>query len=192
MGRVSRGQATVNRKRVVESASRLFRERGVGSTSVSDVMAEVGLTQGGFYKQFESKDALVAEAVGEAFSTMFDLLDEFDARHPGDHAASRRALADYYLSPAHRDDSARGCPTTGFGSDIGRSRTDSEARHPYQAGVARFAGWMGSGGGAPSDEDIALVCEMVGALMLSRATAGSPLSDRILSAARTKVGDFER
>jgi TetR/AcrR family transcriptional repressor of nem operon len=191
VGRVSREQASDNRKRVVESASRLFRQQGVGATSVADVMADVGLTQGGFYKQFESKDALVAEAVGEAFSAMFGLLDEFDADHPGDHGAARRALVDYYLSPAHRDDPGRGCPTTGLGSDVGRSADDSEARAPYQAGVERFATWMGADGGAASDEDIATVCEMVGALMLSRATAGSPLSDRILAAARDRVGDFK-
>lgn len=191
MGRVSRGQATENRKRVVQSASRLFRQRGVNATSVADVMATVGLTQGGFYKQFQSKDSLVAEAVGEAFSAMFDLLDKFDASHRGDHAAARRALVDYYLSPAHRDDPGDGCPTTGLGSDIGRSAVDSEARPPYQDGVERFAAWMGHADGPASDADIALVCEMVGALMLSRATAGSPLSDRILAAARAKVGNFE-
>jgi TetR/AcrR family transcriptional repressor of nem operon len=192
VGRVSRGQATENRKRVVEAASRLFRERGVGSTSVADVMGDVGLTQGGFYKQFASKEALAAEAIGEAFSALFDQLDEFDAQHPGDHAAARRALVDYYLSPAHRDDSATGCPSTGFGPDVGRSAPESEARQPYQAGVERFAAWMGRGSGPATDYDIATVCEMVGALMLARATAGSPLSDRILSAARAEVGDFER
>ncbi|MFD0522672.1 TetR/AcrR family transcriptional regulator [Paractinoplanes durhamensis] len=70
MGRVSQAQAQENRKRIVETAARLFRERGVAGVSVADVMAEVGLTHGGFYKQFASKEALVAEAVGQAFDEL--------------------------------------------------------------------------------------------------------------------------
>ncbi|WP_122977814.1 TetR/AcrR family transcriptional regulator [Actinoplanes teichomyceticus] len=68
MGRVSQAQARQNRERIVATAARLFRERGVSGVSVADVSAAAGLTHGGFYKQFESKDALVAEAIEHAFA----------------------------------------------------------------------------------------------------------------------------
>src|SRR5690349_9427188 len=68
MGRVSQAQAAQNRERIVDTAARLFRERGMAGVSVADVMAEAGLTHGGFYKHFASKDALVAEAVTLAFT----------------------------------------------------------------------------------------------------------------------------
>ncbi len=186
MGRVSRDQAAANRKMVVRAASRLFRERGTASTSVADVMAGVGLTQGGFYKQFQSKDALVAEAVADAFSALSGQLGDIEAGHPGDRAAARRALIDYYLSAAHRDDAGHGCPTAGFGPDVSRTAADSGARKAYQAGVEGFAAWLGDGPAA-TDASLVMLCELVGALTLSRATAGSPLSDRILAAVRADV-----
>lgn len=190
MGRVSRDQASANRKMVVKAASRLFRERGVETTSLVEVMAEVGLTQGGFYKQFGSKDALVAEAVAEAFSDLNAQLEDLDAAHLGDSAAARRALMNLYLSAANRDDVGHGCPSTGFGPDVSRLPAGSEARAPYLAGVERFAAWLGDGSTA-REQDLVVLCEMVGALMLSRATSGTELSDRILAAARNDLAGRE-
>jgi TetR/AcrR family transcriptional repressor of nem operon len=183
MARVSQAQAQQNRDRVIDEAARLFRERGVQGVSVTDLMAAAGLTHGGFYKQFASKEALVAEATGRAFGELGGRLAALDEEHPGDHAAARRELLDSYLSAEHRDRAGQGCPTTALGGDMAREAPDSPAREPYAEGVRGFARWMGDG----DDEDLATLSTMVGALMLSRATAGTELSDRILAAARRSL-----
>jgi TetR/AcrR family transcriptional repressor of nem operon len=180
MARVSQAQAEQNRDRVIDEAARLFRERGVQGVSVADLMAAAGLTHGGFYKRFASKEALVAEATGRAFAELRDRLATLDEHHPGDHAAARRELLDQYFSTEHRDQAGHGCPATALGGDLARETPDSPAREPYADGVRAFARWMADG----DDEDLVAIATMAGALMLSRATAGTDLSDRILAAAR--------
>ena len=175
MSRVSQAEARANRKRVVESASRLFREKGVHDVSVADVMQSVGMTQGGFYKQFASKAALVDEAAAEAFSDMLRRLAAMDDGHGG-HDAAWSSLVDSYLSPEARDNPGSGCPAAGFAGDFAR---DPERRDTYAAGVRDMAGWI-----APGETGLAALSTLVGALLLARATAGSPLSEEILDAAR--------
>ncbi|MBB2745168.1 TetR/AcrR family transcriptional regulator [Microbispora sp. NBRC 16548] len=175
MSRVSQAEARENRKRVVESASRLFREKGVRDVSVADVMQSVGMTQGGFYKQFASKAALVDEATAEAFSDMLRHLAALDGGHGG-HDAAWSSLIDSYLSPEARDNPGNGCPAAGFAGDFAR---DPEWRDTYAAGIRDMAGWI-----APEDTGLAALSTLVGALLLARATAGSPLSEEILRAAR--------
>jgi TetR/AcrR family transcriptional repressor of nem operon len=181
MGRVSQAQAQENRKRIVATAARLFRERGVPGVGVADVMAEAGLTHGGFYKHFASKDALVAEAVGRAF-------EEQDARigEIGDEAA-RAGFLDYYLSGPHRDLPGAGCAAAGFGGDIAHAGADAEARTAYAEGIEQYARRLGHDG----ELDLAAVSTLVGAMILARATAGTDLSDRILAAARAALSPAE-
>lgn len=189
MGRVSQAQAAENRRRIVAAAARLFRERGIGEVSVTDVMAEAGLTHGGFYKHFASKEALVAEAVALAFAKQAErgtlggrgTLDS-DAEQVvrGAEAGLSAPLIDDYLSVEHRDDPGGGCPTAGFGGDVAKDLGGNAARVAYADGVEGFARAI-SGGGEP---DLAALSTMVGALILARATAGTDLSERILAAAR--------
>ncbi|AGL18169.1 TetR family transcriptional regulator [Actinoplanes sp. N902-109] len=168
---------------MVQTAARLFRERGIQGVSVADLMAEAGLTHGGFYKQFASKEALVAEAVALAFEDLGADLHDRDQQHPGDHEAAREAFVAGYLSAAHRDDPGNGCATTGFGTDVAREPPDSPAREPFAAGVAEFAAWLGP----TEDEALVTLATMVGALLIARATAGTPLADRILAAATSDL-----
>jgi TetR/AcrR family transcriptional regulator, transcriptional repressor for nem operon len=190
MGRVSRAQAQEHRDQVVTAAARLFRERGARNVSVADIMAAAGLTHGGFYRHFESKEALLTEATREAFQQMSAFLDGYDQRHPGDHQTARTELIEYYLSPEHRKDTGGGCPTAGLGPDMSREEPDSPARPPYAEGVEAFAKWLtDDSAGGPDTPDIATVCTLVGALILARATEGSDVSDRILDAARTALLD---
>jgi TetR/AcrR family transcriptional repressor of nem operon len=177
MGRVSQAQAQENRQRIVATAARLFRERGVDGVSVADVMAEVGLTHGGFYKQFASKEALVAEAVGQAFTEQGERLGTYG---PAGDAAARAAFVDDYLSAEHRDDPGPGCPSAGLGTDIARAPGNTEARLAYAAGLDGYAKWLGSG----DTPDLVTLSTMVGALVLARATAGTDLSDQILTEVR--------
>jgi TetR/AcrR family transcriptional repressor of nem operon len=173
MGRVSQAQAKENRKRIVETAARLFRERGVAGVSVADVMAEVGLTHGGFYKQFASKEALVAEAVGQAFGDLADRLSGTD----------RASFVEGYLSPEHRDAPGAGCPAAGFGGDLAHESRESTAVAAYAEGIEAYARWLGQDG----REDYAAVATLVGAMVLARATAGTETSDRLLESAREKL-----
>ena len=165
MSRVSRAQARENRRRVVEIATRLFRERGVGNVSVADVMAGAGLTHGGFYKQFASKDALAAEALTQG-------LGEVGERLATVGGGSRTGFLDYYLSPDHRDSPGEGCPVAGFARDM--PGTDLDLVATYAAGVGSLADKLGGTAAAST---------AVGALILARATAGTELSDRILKEA---------
>jgi TetR/AcrR family transcriptional repressor of nem operon len=181
MGRVSQAQAQENRRRIVETAARMYREHGVSGVSVADVMAEVGLTHGGFYKHFASKEALVAEAVDQAYAEQVAHLGEFGKA--GDSAA-RLALLDDYLSTSHRDSPGTGCPSAGFGSAIARSAPDAESRKSYAKGVEAYSSWMG--GGKP---DLAGLSTLVGAMILARATAGTELSERILAEAKAALAD---
>ncbi|MDX2529816.1 TetR/AcrR family transcriptional regulator [Streptomyces europaeiscabiei] len=178
MSRVSQAQALENRRRAVAAASQLFRERGVNGISVADLMKSIGLTTGGFYKQFPSKEALVAEAAQAAFGDLDLLLAEFDTAH-GDHDTARDALVDFYLSTEHRDQPGTGCPTAGFAGDMAREPTAGEVRETYAAGVQEFAAWL-----TPDAHDgLSMVATLVGAILLARATAGTELSEKILESA---------
>ncbi|MBD2830759.1 TetR family transcriptional regulator [[Kitasatospora] papulosa] len=182
MGRVSQAQAEENRRRVVDTASRLFREQGM-QVSVADLMKAAGLTHGAFYKQFASKEALVDEATAHAFTELARRHSAGLERYHGQHAAARQALIDTYLSDEHRDAPADGCPVAALASDIARESGGSEARHVYAEGVADFADFL-----ADDDQDgIVRLCTLFGALVLSRATKGSPLSEEILAAGRAAL-----
>ncbi|MFE1435812.1 TetR family transcriptional regulator [Streptomyces griseoaurantiacus] len=193
MGRVSQAQARENRRRVVETASRLFREQGV-HVSVADLMKAAGLTHGGFYKQFDSKEALVDEATAHAFEELartYGLDRGRGAREPGEREAGRRApaaqreLIEAYLSVRHRDNAAEGCPVAGLATDMARTDEGREAHRVYAEGVRDFADVL-----ATEEEDgLVRLCTMLGALVLARATRDDPLSEDVLAAARTALTD---
>ncbi|WP_326601944.1 TetR/AcrR family transcriptional regulator [Streptomyces sp. NBC_01799] len=183
MGRVSQAQAQENRKRVVANASRLFREQGTG-VSVADLMKSAGMTQGGFYKQFASKDALVGEATVHAFAQLEARRTAELDEHDGRRDAARQGLIDYYLSTRHRDNAGDGCPAAALAADMSRDAGDA-AHDVYIEGVRDFAQWL-----ATDDEDgLARLATLVGALLLARATNGSPLSEEILHAAHAALSD---
>ena len=105
--RRSREEAARTRDTAVKAASRLFRERGFDPVGVGDVMAELGMTAGGFYRHFESKEALAAEACAAAFA---------GSGLARERASSAEAMVRGYLSKAHRDAPAEGCPLPALAS----------------------------------------------------------------------------
>src|SRR5690348_3209881 len=113
VGRVSQAQAQENRRRVVAAASRMFREKGTG-VSVADVMNAAGLTHGGFYKQFASKNDLIDEAAAHAFAKPAVYSAAAREEKAADPETARRGLIEQYLSTWHRDHAADGCPVSGF------------------------------------------------------------------------------
>ena len=174
MSRVSRAQAAQNRERTVEAAAKLFRERGVDHVSVQDIMAAVGLTHGGFYRQFESKEALLPEAARFAYDGMAARLTDLDTS-AADHAAAQDQFIQNYLSAAHRDRPGKGCPTAGLIQDIAHAGS-ADTRDLLADGVSVLGGWLDQ----PGRDGLVTACTLIGALLVSRAAKGSPLSDQVL------------
>lgn len=189
MPRVSRKQAELNREIVVEAATRLFRERGLHGISVVEVMGAAGLTHGGFYGHFESREALAQEAFGRAFKESGERWKERMAAHT-DKTAARQAVIVPYLSAASRDNPGDSCPVAAFVGDMCHEATDSGLRQTFVKGIdsllETFAPLMDSADPEQARQQ-ALVqyALMVGALTLARATRGDGLSDEFLAAANS-------
>jgi TetR/AcrR family transcriptional repressor of nem operon len=185
MGRASKAEAAAHRARAVEEAARLFRERGIDSIPVKEVMSQIGLTAGGFYRQFSSKEELVGEATGSAFDQLTGLLDDIVSRRAGDRAGAREELLERYLSPSHRDDPGAGCPATALGGDTAHS-APGRLREAYAEGVENYLAALDGFTVEPDSraEQVTLLATLVGALTLARATAGTPLSDTFLDTLR--------
>lgn len=181
--RVSRAQAAHNRERVLDTAARLFRERGFKGVGVAELMQEAGLTHGAFYGQFGSKDELMAEAVARAY-------EQLEARW--DHAARTaddplRGVVGAYLSAAHRDRPAEGCVMAALGAES--AREGAALRGAITAGTRRQLDALtdlvpGDTKPARRRRAAALLAILVGALVLARALDDEGLSAEILRAAR--------
>jgi TetR/AcrR family transcriptional repressor of nem operon len=188
MPRVSRKQAELNREIIVEAATRLFRERGIHGISVSDVMAAAGLTHGGFYGHFESREALATEACNRAFEQSSERWQARVEQSP-DPEAARLALIDPYLSVANRDNPGDSCPVAAFAGEMCHEAADSALQRSFIQGFEASMGILAAtqASGTPEGDRQAAIAQyamMVGALTLARATKGNGLSDEFLAAAR--------
>jgi TetR/AcrR family transcriptional repressor of nem operon len=169
-------------ERIVEIASARIREEGIEGPGVAEIMQAAGLTHGGFYKHFGSRDDLIAEAAEHAFAYADQTLDHH-AHDPHDPLAS---WVDWYVSEQHRDDPGAGrCPVAALVGDVGRA--DDGVRGGYDALVERYLGvledMLGGGGDARQQATIA-VSTLVGSLVLARAIDDDTLSDEILRTVR--------
>jgi len=191
MPRVSRAQTQANHQAIEAAASRLFRERGVDAVTVAEVMAEAGLTHGGFYTHFPSKDDLAASACEAAFAFAAEKWRRrIDAA--ATPAAARDAIAQGYLKAANCDPAAASCPTATLAADVARAAADRPIHDAYRAGVraqvAMLAALVDSG---DPKRDRAEACvqlaTMMGALLLARATHGDPIAEEITAAARAHL-----
>ena len=196
MARASRAVADQHRTAIEEASARLFRQHGLHGVSVAQVMADAGLTHGGFYGHFASKDELVAVACARAFADSNARWQRIATSAGGDRAAARRRLVERYLSTAHRDAAGHSCPASALAVDVAREPTDKPVHQAYLDGVKQLlATWKTTApdSTAPQDADRAALLEMatlVGAVTLARATAGDPISDEILEAARSLLLDI--
>ena len=184
--KVSREQAQLNREKVVEAAARLFRERGIDGIGVAELMKSVGLTHGGFYGQFGSKEELVAEACAWAFERSAAKWQRTATAHPRDTAG---AIADFYLAPEHRDRPGAGCAAAALAGDMAREGV--HAKQAFTEGVRDLVDIMAAGEqGSPKERQrraLATFSTMVGAIILARAVDDAELADEILVAAREAV-----
>jgi TetR/AcrR family transcriptional repressor of nem operon len=190
--RISKEESEANRARVLAAAARLFREKGVDGIGVADLMKEAGLTHGGFYNHFKSKEELAAAAFDVAFDTANARL-ESRIRKAGPRGR-RKALGHYierYLARETRDQPGLSCPMATLGTDA--VRHGAALQQEFAAGVRRyldlFAELMPSKGPRRRREAIATLSALIGALTLSRACAGADddLADEVLEAVRSEL-----
>lgn len=192
--KVSKAQVTENRRSILRAAARLYRERGFTGVGVADITREAGLTHGGLYRHFESKEALAAEASEYAFEWKLSELDAPGAAAGAHAAGSLRAGVENYLSPRHRDNVGQGCPVAALAADA--ARETGAVADAFAQGIGRYMALFarrrpnGDEVAQIEPEDrvraIAMLSTMVGGLILARATAqGLPaLSDEILATLR--------
>lgn len=184
--RVSRAQAEANREAVINAASRLFRENGFDGIGLKDLMKGAGLTQGGFYKQFKSKDDLAALASRRAMESATRRWSSVAASSDD----SLRAVIDLYLSTDHRGETGDGCPLVALGSDA--ARQSPEVRAPFHDGIKAHLQVLEElmpGEGDPDSQEKAMVtlALMVGAVTISRIVTDPELSEKFLAAAAGEV-----
>lgn len=195
--RVTRAQAEENRRNVIDTACRLFREHGFDGIGLKDLMTEAGLTQGAFYKQFASKDDLIAQATDRALETAAARWTRVAAAQPEDPLS---AVVDFYLTPGHRDERMDGCPVVALGGDV--ARKSPEVKACFEAGIrdhlALLADWISAtdpdaahSDRAPSDRAddraMTILSTIVGAMVLARAVNDDGLSRRLLAAAKDNI-----
>jgi TetR/AcrR family transcriptional repressor of nem operon len=180
--KVTREQATQNRDRVLDVAARLFRERGFDGIGVADLMKSAGLTHGGFYGQFGSKEALMTEACTRSFNGTLDTFSKIGGQATSNPLA---AVMQAYLSQQHRDSPGSGCviaslgaETTRQGSSLRRAVTDGT-----RAMLELFTSFaLGRSKAVKRERAVVAYASMVGALVLARAVDDAALSDEILQA----------
>jgi TetR/AcrR family transcriptional repressor of nem operon len=176
--RRSREDTARARQEIVEAASRLFREKGIPAVSVADVMGSLGRTVGGFYRHFESKDALVAEAIELASVATTGFM------------GNRADAVEGYLSEGHRADRANGCPVAAFCAEI--MHEGKEPRAAFDAALGRLLQVVARVQPGDRSGQLASAATAVGALVLSRASTDEKLGREILGAARDTLKTTRR
>lgn len=190
--RVSRKQAELNRQTVIETGSRLFRERGFDGIGLKDLMKEAGFTQGGFYKQFDSKNNLIAETSRRAIEMSCQDWKEAITGHPG-HELD--AILAFYLSLEHRAAPGVGCPLAALGSDA--ARQSPEVKASFEAGIKNILqmveGFMPSEGDrTPASRAFGILSLLVGAMTLARLVEDEQLAANFLDMAGNEVRQISR
>lgn len=176
------------RQDILASATRLLRERGIGGASVAEVMKGAGLTVGGFYAHFESKEALVGATLRQSLREMWSGLVGAAGKLRGVEAVS--FVVRRYLSRSHRDHPAQGCPLPAVVADV--AQAGEPVRDALACEIVAYADALGD---CIADESpqrrqraLALIALMYGGLSLARALKGTSASDEVLKACR----DFAR
>lgn len=179
--RVTREQMAEHRRKILDAAGKLFRAKGFEAVTVADVMQAAGLTHGGFYGHFKSKDDLIAETLAQAVQ-------------PAEGEVDLAAFTKRYLSPRHRDDFAGGCSTAGLGAETIRQAPAARAAMTagLRATIERLSrGVEGEAEAARRRIAIGSWSAMVGALVLARMSDDLELSDEILSETRAWLEERE-
>ncbi|ETW10801.1 TetR family transcriptional regulator [Roseivivax marinus] len=194
MGRSSTQQARHNRTRIVEVASRLFREHGVDAVSVSDIMAAAGMTVGGFYKHFSSKEALADEAAAFAFEDAAKLWSKVLGEASGTSSEPRVQLVEQYLRPNPQ----RHCPIISFAPYAAGKEGNSSTRGAYETGTGALLATFAAneardlptpGEDKPDQKILLLFAAMIGARVMGEAAGDADWVDAIKKAVIERAGN---
>jgi TetR/AcrR family transcriptional repressor of nem operon len=177
--RYEKGHKATTRGRILEEASRRFREEGIAAVGVANLMSGIGLTQGGFYNHFESKDELAREALMSSGSgTLQRLAEEKDLA----------GIVAWYLSPSHRDDPGRGCPIAALAPEVARGSDQLRTSFTGELDgtLALLRGCLPKGLTTSVRKSVAMsmFASMVGTLVLARAVNDPATSGQLLAAGK--------
>jgi TetR/AcrR family transcriptional repressor of nem operon len=179
--RYEKGHKDATRERIIDVASKQFRENGVAAVGLAGIMSDAGLTNGAFYTHFESKEDLVRAVLGNALDRRETKLET---------AAGLEVMIRDYLSRSHRDSPSRGCPTAALVAEI--ARHPKTIRDGFTVKVSRFieliAAQLPTGSAGERRRNAAAIYGMmVGTLQLARAVNDKELSDEMLESGVTAV-----
>jgi len=186
MPRMSEAEKRKSHNRILDAAAKALRENGVEAASVSDVMQAAGLTHGGFYRHFKSKEELVSAAFRKAVDDV--LKDMENARASEELAEARRSYIDTYLSHCHVDNRGDGCPLAALAGDL--SRSEGGARQAGFAAINRVSHLLSTG--VDGQQGTALLALMLGTVTLARLAETQETAEAILNAGRIGAGLVER
>jgi TetR/AcrR family transcriptional repressor of nem operon len=185
--KVTKEQAAQNRQRILDVAAQLFREHGFEGIGVADLMKEAGLTHGGFYGHFSSKDDLIAQASARELTRSLEHWSNFAGRASDDPLS---AVAGTYLTRSHRDNPGTGCVLAALGPDVSRQGPAvRRAVTDYVRSVCDLLVKLVSGKSkaARRQKAISTYATLVGAMVLARAVDDRALSQEILDAGLASV-----
>ena len=182
--RMSREAMAGHRRDIIAAAARMLRERGIEGTSVADLMQAAGLTHGGFYRHFDSKAELVAEAAASAYG---DILEGIESKSGKSGAVE--AVDEYitqYLSRRHVTKPGFGCPMAALGVEA--AREGKAVQQVFAKGTEDLLGKLSAGRNGSAAERrshaLRILATLVGAIVIARAVGDDRLSEEVLSACR--------
>jgi TetR/AcrR family transcriptional regulator, transcriptional repressor for nem operon len=179
----SKVETAETRRRIIDVATRQFRLNGIHATGLNDLMSEAGLTRGGFYRHFESKDQLVAEACAKSFARIVASMEDAARESEIEGKDSFQAIVHRYVSTEHRDSSSGGCPLAGMGSELARADegTRAVASEGFNALVEVVAKRLNRPQSETTDsEAVFALAAMIGAVTMSRIITDRDASTRVL------------
>ena len=190
--RMSKEAMARHHEEIVTAASRMLRERGIEGTSVADLMQAAGLTHGGFYRHFDSKEALVAEAAQSIYDNLVQGLAT-----KAEKTTEAEAISDYvekYLTRYHVSHPGAGCVMAALGVEAAREGAD--VQRVFANGTQRTIDKLAAGlSGTPAErraKAIRTLASLVGAVVIARAVGDGALSEEVLAANREALGGAEQ
>lgn len=188
MTQASLGKKEETRRKIVESAARLFRERGAVSASLPEIMEAAGLTVGGFYRHFESKEDLFQAALESSMRETLELMRSKKSRRTGADWIARAAAV--YLDSAHRENVAGGCPLPVLTPEV--ARREGAVKESFEKMIREIVGEIEAkmpddGSIEPRERAWGFLACLVGGLLLSRGVRDAEMAEEILHACRHTV-----
>ena len=189
MKKIAQSPKEITHERIVEAAARAIRRSGYNGTSVADIMKAAGLTHGGFYAHFESREAMLAEAADRAGAESVALMEHVAATTPPEETL--RAMAEAYLAQEHLEDVETGCGTAALVSEMPRQTAEvrraatRRIKEMIDLVARQLPNWGQPGA---HEQALVIVAMMVGTLTLARAVDDPKLSEALRDAALNQLG----